>query len=48
MKNTLITSAVVSLNVCLSYAGFTFTDSSCGGGTFVMAGVPTINSTSHN
>ena len=42
------TSAVGSLKVCLKYAGFTFTHSSCGGGTIFMAGVPTINSTSHN
>ena len=47
-KNTLITSAVGSLKVCLKYAGFTFTHSSCGDGTFFMAGVPTINSTSHS
>ena len=47
-KNTLITSAVGSLKVCLKYADFTFTHSSCGDGTFFMAGVPTINSTSHN
>ena len=47
-KNTLITSAVGSLKVCLKYAGFTFKHSSCGDGTFFMAGVPTINSTSHN
>ena len=47
-KNTLITSAVGSLKICLKYAGFTFTHSSCGGGTIFMAGVPTIDSTSHN
>ena len=34
--------------ICLKYADFTFTHSSCGDGTFFMAGVPTINSTSHN
>ena len=44
----MITSAVSSLKVCLKYAGFTFTHSSCGCGTIFMAGVPTINSTSHN
>ena len=44
----MITSAVGCLKVCLKYAGFTFTHSSCGNGTFFMAGVPTINSTSHN
>ena len=48
MKNTLIASAVGSLKVYLKYAGFTFTHSSCGGGTVFMAGVPTINSFSHN
>ena len=37
-----------SLKVCLKFAGFTFTYSSCGGGTFFVVGVPTINSTSHN
>ena len=47
-KNTLITSAVGSLKVCLKYAGFTFTHFSCGGRTFFVAGAPTINSTSHN
>ena len=47
-KNTLISSAVGSLKVCLMFAGFTFTYSSFGDGTFFMAGVPTINSTSHN
>ena len=47
-KNTLITSAVGSLKVCLRFAGFTFTHSSCGDGTFFNAGVPTINSTTHN
>ena len=47
-KNTLITSVVGSLKVCLKYAGFTFTHSSCGGGTFFVVGVPTINRTSHN
>ena len=47
-KNTLITSVVGSLKVCLKYAGFTFTHFSCGGGTFFKAGVSTINSTSHN
>ena len=47
-KNTLITSAVGSLKVCLKYAGFTFRNSSGGGGTIFMAGVPTINSTFHN
>ena len=47
-ENTLITSAVGSLKVCLKYAGLTFTHSSCGDGTFFMAGVPTLNSTSHN
>ena len=47
-KNTLITSAVGSLKVFLKYAGFTFTHSSCGDGRFFMAGIPTINSTSHN
>ena len=46
--NTLITSVVGSLKVCLKYARFTFTNSSCGGGTFFVAGVPTINSTSYN
>ena len=44
----MITSAVGSLKVCLKYAGFTFTHSSCGNGTFFMAGVPTVNSTFHN
>ena len=44
----MISSAVGSLKVCLKYAGFTFTHSSCCGGTIFMAGVPTINSTSHN
>ena len=47
-KNTLITSAVGSLKVCLKYADFTLIHSSCGGGTFLMARVPTINSTSLN
>ena len=47
-KNILITSAVGSLKVCLNYAGFTFTRSSCGDATFFMVGVPTIDSTSHN
>ena len=47
-KNTLITSVVGSLKVCLKHAGNTFTHSSCGGGTFFVAGVPTINSTSHH
>ena len=47
-KNTLITSAVGALKICLKYAGFTFTHSSCGDRTFFIAGVPTINSTSHN
>ena len=47
-KNNLITSAVGSLKVCLKCAGFTFTHSSCGDGTFFMAGIPTIISTSHN
>ena len=32
----------------LKYAGFTFTHSYCGDETFFMAGVPAINSTSHN
>ena len=40
-KNTLISRTVGSLKVCLKYAGFTFTHSSCGDGTFFMAGVPT-------
>ena len=39
-KNTLISRTVGSLKVCLTYAGFTFTHSSCGDGTFFMAGVP--------
>ena len=43
----MITSAVCSLKVCLKYAGFTFTHAPCGDGTFFMAGVPTINITSH-
>ena len=47
-KNTLIASVVGSLKVCLKYAGLTFTHSPCGGGTFFVARVPTINSTSHN
>ena len=47
-KNNLITSVVGSLKVCFKYAGFTFTHSSCGGGTFFVAEVPNINSTSHN
>ena len=47
-KNTLITSAAGSLKVCLMYADFTFTHSPCGGGTYFVAGVPTINSTSNN
>ena len=47
-KNTLITSAMGSLKVCLKYDGITFTHSSCGGGTIFMAGVPTINSYSYN
>ena len=47
-KNTLITGAEGSFKVCLKYAGFTFTHSSCGDETIFMAGVPTINSTSHN
>ena len=47
-KNTLITSVVGSSKVCLKYAGFTFAHSSCGGGTFFVAGVPAINNTSHN
>ena len=47
-KNILITSAVGSLKVRLKHADFTFTHSSCGRGTFFMAGVPTINSTFHN
>ena len=34
--------------ICLKYAGLTFTHSSCGDGTFFIAGVPTVNSTSHN
>ena len=29
-KNTLITNAEGSIKVCLKYAGFTFTHSSCG------------------
>ena len=44
----MITSAVGSLKVCLKYARFTFTHFSCGDGAFFMAGVPTLNSTSHN
>ena len=44
----MIASAVGSLKVYLRYAGFTFTHSSGGGGTIFMAGVPTINSISHN
>ena len=47
-KNILITSVVGSLKVCLKYAGFTFTHSSCGDETFFMVGVSTINSTPHN
>ena len=47
-KNTLIDSAVGSLNICLRYAGFTFIHSSCGDGLFFNAGVSTINSTTHN
>ena len=43
-----MTSVVGSLKVCLKYSGFTFTHFSCGGETFFKAGVPTINSTSHN
>ena len=39
-KNTLISRTVGSLIVCLKYAGFTFTRSICGDGTFFMAGVP--------
>ena len=46
--NTLVTSAVGSFKVCLKYADFTFTHSSCGDETFCMAGVSTLNSTSHN
>ena len=40
-KNTLISRTVGSLKVCLKYAAFTFTHSSCGDETFFMAGVPT-------
>ena len=40
-NNTLISRTVGSLKVCLKYAGFTFTHSFCGDGTFFMAGVPT-------
>ena len=43
-KNTMITSVVGSLKVCLKYAGYIFTHY-CGGGTIFVAGVPTINST---
>ena len=46
--NTLIISEVGSLKVCLKYAGCTFTHSPCGDGTFFIAGVSTVNSTSHN
>ena len=42
----MITSVVGSLKVCLKYAGYIFTHY-CGGGTFFVAGVPTINSTFH-
>ena len=42
------TRSVGSLKVCLKYVGFTFIHSTCGGVTFFMAGVPTIDSTSHN
>ena len=40
-KNTLISRTVGSVKVCLKYAGFTFTHSSCGDGTFFEVGVPT-------
>ena len=40
-KNTVISRTMGSLKVCLKYAGFTFTHSTCGDGTFFMAGVPT-------
>ena len=42
----MITSVVGSLKVCLKYAGYISTHY-CGGGTFFVAGVPTINSTFH-
>ena len=44
----LIESNQTNKQICLKYAGFTFTYSSCGDGTLFMAGVPTVNSTSHN